>query len=219
MLKKALSAEFEVKEAADGIGVFDGIASTPDVDLSGDIVKSGAFGDIAVKNIPMLWAHDMRSPIGGWKAIETKGGKLHVQGELNLEVAKGQEVYALMRKGHVSGLSVGFFPQPGHVKYDDKTGVRTIAKARLVEISVVPVPANDKARAKQMKSADGLAELAEFKSALVDDYGFSDEEADIIITKGYAALVNRPAGDEPADLSSLSAELKGIREALKGSPR
>lgn len=217
MLKTAFSTAFEVKAVDDGVGSFEGIASTQDIDLGGDIVKAGAFGDFNVKHIPMLWAHDMRSPIGGWKVIDTKGSQMKVEGELNLDVAKGAEVYALMKKGHVNGLSIGFIPAPGFVKYDDKTGVRTITKGKLLEISVVPVPANDKARAKRMKSADGvLAEIAEFKSTLVDDYGFTEDEAETIVTKGYSALVAR-RDETPADLSSFSAELKGFREALLGA--
>lgn len=217
MLKTAFSTTFEVKAAENGIGTFEGVASTQDIDLGGDIVKAGAFGDFNAKNIPMLWAHDMRSPIGGWKVIDTKGSQMKVEGELNLDVTKGAEVYALMRKGHVTGLSIGFIPQPGFVKYDEKTGVRTISKGKLIEISVVAVPANDKARAKRVKSAEGaLADIAEFKSTLVDDYGFTEEEADTIVTKGYSALVARQ-DTPPADLSSFSAELKGFREALLGA--
>lgn len=219
MLKSAFSTEFTVKAAEDQIGVFEGVASTQDVDLGGDIVKAGAFGDFSPKNIPMLWAHDMRSPIGGWKVIDTKGSQMKVEGELNLDVAKGAEVYALMRKGHVTGLSIGFIPHPGHVKYDEKTGVRTISKGKLLEISVVPVPANDKARAKRVKSAEGaLAAIEEFKSTLVDDYGFTPEEADVIVTKGYSALVAQ-RDEPPADLAPVSSELKGILEALKGSTK
>lgn len=217
MLKTDFSTDFIVKAAEDQIGVFEGVASTQDVDLGGDIVKSGAFGDINAKNIPMLWAHDMRTVIGGWKAIDTKGSQMKVEGELNLDVAKGAEVYALMKKGHVTGLSIGFIAQPGFVKYDEKTGVRTISKGKLLEISVVPVPANDKARAKRVKSADGaLVDAEEFKSMLVDDYGLSPEDADIVMTKGYAALVSRRE-ESPASLAPVSSELKGILEALKGS--
>lgn len=219
MLKTAFATEFTVKAAEDQLGVFEGVASTQDIDLGGDIVKAGAFGDFNPKNIPMLWAHDMRSPIGGWKVIDTKGSTMKVEGELNLDVAKGAEVYALMRKGHVTGLSIGFIPSPGFVKYDEKTGVRTISKGKLLEISVVPVPANDKARAKRVKSAEGaLAAIAEFKSTLVDDYGFSPEEADVIVTKGYSALVAQ-RDEPPADLAPVSSELKGILEALKGSTK
>lgn len=220
MLKSAFLTDFTVKAAEDQIGVFEGVASTQDIDLGGDIVKAGAFGDFNAKNIPMLWAHDMRSPIGGWKVIDTKGTTMKVEGELNLDVAKGAEVYALMRKGHVTGLSIGFIPQPGFVKYDEKTGVRTITKGKLLEISVVPVPANDKARAKRVKSSDGaLAALEEFKSMLSEDYGFSEEEVDTIVTKGYAALVAKQDAPAPADFTPVIEEMKGLLQTLAGSAK
>lgn len=205
----------EVKAAEDSIGVFSGIASTSDIDRGGDVIKAGAFGDVKIKNIPMLWAHDMRAVIGGWKSIDTSGNQIKVEGELNLDVPLGAQTYALLSKGHVNGLSVGFMIKPGGAAYDEKTGIRKITAGELIEISVVPVPANTKARIKRVKSADGLfAASEEFKSILADDYGFSEEDIDIILTKGYHALVEKR--DPPALPAPVADEVRGLLTALKG---
>lgn len=218
MLKTAYSVDYQVKGAENEIGVFEGVASTPETDLAGDIVKSGAFGDVNARSIPMLWGHDMKTVIGGWTLIDTKGAALRVTGELNLGVSKAAEVYALMSKGHVSGLSVGFIPDPGFVTYDGRKGIRTISKARLLEISVVPVPANDRARIKRVKSLEGaLVAIEEFKSTLIEDYGFSPEEADVIVTKGYQSLVSNQVPKDPANFAPVIEEMKGLLQTLKGS--
>lgn len=211
--------ELVVKDAGDdALGVFSGVASTPDLDMGGDRIEAGAFGEVDVGMVPMLWAHDMRSPIGGWRAIETIGKQLRVEGELNLDVPLGMQTHALLRRKHVTGLSVGFFIEPGGSAYDEKTGVRRITKGRLVEISVVPVPANSKARVRRVKSADGsFAGLDDFRAILRDDYGLSDEETDIVVTKGYGALVEHGTPSDKPQLSApVIAEIRGLIAALKG---
>lgn len=203
-------------EADSGLGVFHGVASTPDLDLGGDRVEAGAFGKIDPGTIPLLWAHDMKSPIGGWRDIDTSGRSMKVEGELNLDVPLGAQTHALLKRKHVTGLSIGFFIEPGGAEYDDKKGIRRITKGRLVEISVVPVPANDRARVKRVKSADGnFAQIEEFKTLLRDDYGFSDDEAEIVVTKGYHALLERRQDIPPAGLPApVISQLRGFLAAL-----
>jgi uncharacterized protein len=157
-----LTCAFEIKSEKDSVATFKGAASTSDVDLHNDVIEAGAFDPIATKASPdgelipdvlMLRDHDRAQIIGGWKSFEQKGARLLVEGELTLEVEKARETYALMKRGYLSGLSVGFeVKDPKGIVFDDKKNRRFIKKAQLRECSIVSFPANRQARILSVKS-------------------------------------------------------------------
>lgn len=209
MLTSGFLAEFDTKSDDGVIGKFSGVASTDDPDRTGDIVEAGAFGTINAAEVAMFWAHDPKSVIGGWKSFEQKGHRLVAEGELNLKTRLGAETYELMKAGHVTGLSVGFFIKPGGASWDDKTGMRRIKSASLIEVSIVAVPAQNKARVKRVKSAFGDECRKEFSETLKNEYGFTPEEIDVILTKGYDALLA-----ERSRKSNVSAIVPEIAKQL-----
>lgn len=159
---------FQIKAVSDD-GHFSGYASVFDVvDGDYDIVAKGAFADsldawVAKKALPaLLWQHRQSEPIGVYtKMVEDSVG-LYVEGRLCLDSARGKEAYALMKMGALSGLSIGFVSRDD--SYDRVTGVRTLKKVDLWEVSVVTFPANDAARvngvkARQAEQASVVASL------------------------------------------------------------
>lgn len=144
-------------------GTFTGMASTfGNTDLGGDVVEKGAFvRTLAHKGgeLPLLWQHDMRQPIGLVKARETPQG-LEVSGELVLQTSKAQEAYALMKRGVLKGLSIGY----DSIRDTVTNGVRHLHELKLFEVSLVTFPMNEQAMISAVKSADDP--IAAFRNVL-----------------------------------------------------
>lgn len=182
-----LACAFETKEVGDDVATFSGIASTSDVDLHNDIIEAGAFEPIARKNggepdVIMLRDHDTTQVIGGWKQFTQRGNQLLVEGELCLQVEKARETYALLKRGYLSGLSVGFMPDKNGMHWDKGSGRRVIKKALLKECSIVALPANRGARVLNVKSEDAIIEL-------LATSGMCEVEIDILMQDGIDALI------------------------------
>lgn len=203
------------------IGVITGYASTYDEDLVGDIVVKGAFrnslNDYRNRNRPikMLYEHDDDDLIGIFPVqsmYEDEKG-LYVEGEVNLEVAKGSDVHALLRQGALADFSIGYIARD--YGYDAK-GRRLLKEIELVEISVVGRPANPQAVIVGVKK-----ELGEVKEAfstkreaekLLRDNGFSRSAATYI-----SSMLKIEEKEEPVKTESkyLTETLKEINELAK----
>jgi len=93
----------------DGKGIFEGYASLFGIpDMARDVVMAGAFQKSlaaqSVGSIKLLWQHDPAQPVGVWSRVNEDKRGLYCQGQLNLDVQRGRELYALMRQGAVDGL-------------------------------------------------------------------------------------------------------------------
>lgn len=203
-------------------GRFTGYGSVfGEVDSYNEAVAPGAFAeslaDIRAKGrpVPVLWQHRTGQPIGVYEKMLEDGTGLYVEGRLlKNEVAQAKEAHALMKAGAVSGLSIGYFVR--NSSYDERTGIRTLTKLDLLEVSLVTFPANDAARvdAVKMKLAHGaLPTLPEFESILRES-GFSRSQAAVIANRGLKHLLNRSeSGSETATkpaLSALAKQLEGF---------
>jgi uncharacterized protein len=156
-----LNVDCELKFASDGTpeGTFSGYASVFGLlDQVGDIVERGAFkGTLAEwrkrKGMPsLLWQHRSDEPIGVWTAMEEDDKGLKVQGELIMEVGKAKEAYALMKRGAIKGLSIGY--RTKDYELDRTTGVRKLKKVDLMEVSLVTSPALREAQISAVKASD-----------------------------------------------------------------
>lgn len=153
----------EVKSVAtaDGLGRFTGLGSVyGNVDLHGDVVMKGAFSkSLAAKGseVPLLWQHDTREPIGLAKLTDTDKG-LQVDGEIDLDVAEGRRAFSGIRRGYVKGLSIGYDAK----KDEFKDGKRLLHEVELWEMSVVTFGANPRATVTTVKNlaAVGDADIA-----------------------------------------------------------
>ena len=123
-------------------GEFDGHASIhTSTDQGGDRVKRGAFTRTIKAQggkVPLLWQHDTQEPIGVSLSLEEDEVGLKVHGQLNLEVQRGAECYALLKQGAIKGLSFGYDvvrSSPG-----TNGAYRNLEELKLYEISPVTFP-------------------------------------------------------------------------------
>ncbi|MEO6659439.1 MAG: HK97 family phage prohead protease, partial [Burkholderiaceae bacterium] len=98
--------------------------------------------------------------------------------------------------------------------FDQKTGIRTLKRLDLVEISLVTFPANDDARVDAIKSKlahGGLPNLPEFEQ-LLREAGFSKTQSAVIANRGLKHLLDRSeSGSETAnDIKTLVNRISGF---------
>lgn len=128
-----------LKSAADPWS-FTGWASTPDVDLVGDIVEpAGARYELP---LPLLWQHKHDEPVGAVRDAHVSHAGIRITGRITPEAQRGTEAQALLRDGALA-LSVGFVAEKSEPL---STGGRRFTAWRWTELSLVSVPANPQAR-------------------------------------------------------------------------
>lgn len=148
----------EIERNGQRYGLVVGYASTfLNVDRGRDKVMPGAFKRTIArhqaKNRPvrMYYQHDNKEIIGGFSAFkmreDTKG--LYVEGEINLQVQKGREVYSLAQQGVLTDFSIGY----SVVDFDISDGVRELKEVELWEVSVVSEPMNPEANITEVKQS------------------------------------------------------------------
>lgn len=210
ILHKAI--ELNLKSLTDK-GQFCGYGSVFNVvDKGGDIVAPGAFAeslDTWRKNgraVPVLWQHDPGQPIGAWEDLKEDDYGLLGDASLWLDEAPyARLAHKGMQTKTITGLSIGYRVKDYSVNQD--TGVYTLQKLDLVEISVVTNPMNDDARVagvKAMVEAGRLPSLPEFEKFLREAGGFSKSQAVAVANGGLVKLLRGEPGDTKGDdLKSL----------------
>lgn len=208
MDKKYFDCNFEVK-ALNEDGSFEGYGSVfGNIDTYGEVVLKGAFSDslasLKTQNrMPaLLWQHRSGEPIGVYTDMYEDNVGLYVKGKLALKTTRGAEAYELMKMNALSGLSIGFVTRED--SFDKVSGVRTLSKVDLWEVSLVTFPANDSARISAVKNIDSIESLADAESYLRESGGFSKSEA-----VGFIARVKSMQGRSESD------ELDAVKEALQ----
>jgi HK97 family phage prohead protease len=225
-IKRTLKVrDFALSVKADGVaedGTFEGYGSVFDVvDTYQEVVAPGAFGDSLTelagkqRTVPVLWQHRQDQPLGVYSELREDDTGLFVKGQLLIgDVAQAKEAHALMKAGAVTGLSIGYWVRES--SFDEKTGIRTLTKLDLVEVSLVTFPANDDARveAVKFKLAHGqLPNIREFEK-LLREAGFSKTQSAVVAGHGLSELLRREAAGDPAtkeDLAVLSQAVAAFR--------
>jgi uncharacterized protein len=114
------------------------------LDRGGDVVRAGAFARCLRRGgaaaVPLLWQHDKRRPVGRIEYLKEDRRGLRVIARLSAGQA-GREATARLRDGRVAGLSFGY-----RVRRASGEAPREITDLDLVEISLVTVPLQPKAR-------------------------------------------------------------------------
>lgn len=164
MQTRTVPLEVKAAGSADGLaeGQFIGYASVfGNVDSYGDIVEKGAFTrtlkewDSKTAQIPVLWGHDMHDPfanIGGLEHAEEDDYGLKVVGTLDLENPTAAQVYRLLKSGRASTMSFAFLTRDS----ERRGNTNHLLDLDLLEVSVVPVPANDQATILNVKRGNTL---------------------------------------------------------------
>lgn len=140
-----LHKTFEIKAAEDGRM----IASTPDVDRDKDrVIATGARLDNFLKNPVLMYGHNYRDPwalIGKAADLQVDAGGINFQPELR-EPANDSDpmtvIRALWDQKLLRAASIGFNPTKW---MENEVGGRDFVEWELLEISIVPIPANQNA--------------------------------------------------------------------------
>lgn len=200
LLRKTLKLNDVQLKMEGTTGKFAGYASVfGGVDSYGDTIVKGAFDSTLRANgkpkmyLEHAWTNFSAAgaallPIGKFDVAKEDDHGLYVEGELTPNMSLASDVRASMDHGTIDGLSIGGYVKRGD--YDETETGRVIRKwSKLVEISVVSMPADASARIDNIKSESLDAVMAEIKNARDIEYFLRDAGG---LSKGVAiALVAR----------------------------
>ena len=214
MAKKQLDFPFKVKAVNDD-GVFSGYGSVFNVlGAYNEVVVPGAFTDsLKTRQPALLWQHRSGEPIGVYTDVKEDTVGLHVEGKLALKTARGAEAYELLKMGALNGLSIGFMVRDE--SYDRVSGISTLKKLDLWEVSLVTFPANDAARVTDVKAAEQIQTLKDAEAYLRDAGGFSKAQALALISRIKAAHAR---SDSEAEMAATVAAIKRATEVFSTTP-
>lgn len=164
-------------------GFFSGYASVfGGVDAYGDTVMPGAYAstiEMRKRPVQMRWNH-YGEVIGKWLDIRETDKGLWVEGELTPGHSKAEDVYASLKHGAISGMSIGYRVNKG---FPNETGGLDLHEIDLVEISVVESPADLAAQIGDVKSAiDEIKTIRDFER-FVRESGFAKEDAVMLVSR------------------------------------
>lgn len=216
-LRLSPAVALEVKFAPGGAGEIEGYASAFDgpPDAYGDLISKGAFRRTLAEHrsggtMPaMLWAHDLGRVVGRWLDMAEDDFGLRVRGQINLATTEGKNAYEHVKSGDVGAFSIGFLiPEGGSTV---RGRARVITDLELVEVSLVAMGANRRARVAGVKSLAAKSDLID----LLRDGGLSKAAAARIAAGGWAALSgadHQKAIDLAADVARATQSLKEYRK-------
>lgn len=207
----------ELKEADDS-GIVTGYGSVFGTeDLGGDVVAKGAFSESLKTKTPlMLWSHDLWAPpIGKWTEAKEDDHGLYLEGKLFLDAGdQVKMIHTGLKEGAITGLSIGFYSDV--YETDKDTGIRTISKARLEEVSLVNFPMNTEARVASVKMYQmlrrGETPTKRDLEAMLRDAGFSRQQAKAFIAEGFRGIRARDADAD--DAHELVASMKRLAKTI-----
>lgn len=200
-MRDYLDIPFKIKAVSED-GLFSGYGSVFGVvDSYKEVVAPGAFTESLAGRMPsLLWQHRSGEPIGVYTTVKEDSVGLYVEGKLALKTARGSEAYELLKMGAISGLSIGFISRED--SHDKVSGIRTLKKLDLWEVSLVTFPANEAARVSGVKSIDAITTLADAEAYLRDAGGLSKREACALVAR-VKSLRDRSDSDGLGELAAL----------------
>ena len=219
--------KFAEAEAETGTMQFSGYGAVfGNMDAYGDVIEPGAFADSLIESDKsgvwpvMLSQHggwgmdsDSMTPIGVWSTLSEDNIGLYVEGDF-ADTPRGREAYTLLKmkpRPAYNGLSIGYYPIEWTNRSKPEEPRRTLTKIKLVEISLVTFPANDKARVNQVKNMPDKR----FIEQILCDAGLSRRQAKAIIASGYNAAFS--VCDEQSDAGEeLKHLIRKTTNALRG---
>ncbi|WP_020178079.1 HK97 family phage prohead protease [Methylopila sp. M107] len=216
-MDKKTAPVLEIKALKDN-GEFEGYGSTfgGEPDAYGDVIAAGAYRESlsahkAKGTMPKLfWQHNANEPIGKWLDAKEDDRGLLMRGKLNMDVQRGREAHALLKAKDIDGLSIGYRIKEYSV--DTESGVWTLERLDLVEVSIVSVGANESSVVQSVKAAKAAHDLMErlkagdrlerreFEALLKGTFSFSNSEAE------RAARLHLKGQGEPADAADDGVE-------------
>jgi len=207
--------ELKFKEGKEGF--FSGYASVfGGVDSYGDTIIKGAYVNTLAdreRPIAMRWNH-YGPVIGKWTSIVEDEKGLYVEGELTPNHSVAGDVYASLKHGAISGMSIGY--RPITVK-DIGNGQKELHEIELIEISVVESPADLSAQVDSVKT--DLTDAVSLKEIekILRDAGFSRADSTLLVSRVKAiAHGERDVIDNTNELiATIKAATNHITQKVK----
>lgn len=167
----------ELKAVAKELGLEDvpkgyiaGYASTTSLDLHRDVVLAGAFDD-SIKarglsgphGVKLLLGHDPNKLAGEIRVLETRGDKLWIEAQLELDISYVKDAYRAAKIAGGVSFSVGFRLQDYEFKENESGDFEylEIKRGDLFEVSVVTFAAQPEAVMTYIKN---VSDFNEFKN-------------------------------------------------------
>jgi len=142
--RRASGIDLHLRDASSDDRTYTFIASTAEIDRMGDVINQSGWDLSAFRRNPViLFAHDSGSlPVAKATSVGAHDGKLMVSVKF-AQTGLARGVAAMVNSGHLRATSVGFRP----TKFDfarsaSRSGGIDFAQQELLEVSIVPVPAN-----------------------------------------------------------------------------
>jgi uncharacterized protein len=140
--------------------------------------KNGAFAEsLNNDDQRFLWSHDTSKVLGRTKnnTLTLQEDEVGLRFELELpKTTLGNDTYESIKRGDVDGVSFGFRMESHDIEEpDDDLMLRTVTKAKLLEVSAVAFPAYPDS-AVQARSVDGYDPIKQHVEELRD---YEEEQA------------------------------------------
>ena len=184
------------------LGEFEAVISTSAIDRELDVVEPAAMVDAlrawtaTNKVVPLHWNHSSQpEDIVGHvdpTSVKAVGAEVHAAGHVDLDTARGRQVWRLMKAGSV-GFSFGYLIPEGGAKARPGGG-RRITQLDVFEITVTPSPMNADTRVLATKALD---EYDHIRSKARDDILALFTAAD----QGEKSIPRRATG--PVEIASF----------------
>ena len=164
----------------------------------------------------MLYMHERGNVVGAWHDMGEVGAGLHAKGQvaMSARTVGGASLHELMKMGALNALSIGFRVRQSTLIQDKK--IREIQDVELNELSIVDVPGIPRARITDVKT--GLTRI-DMLERVLRDAGLSRREAKALLAKGFNALRDAEADDEPTteprDASNVVVKDESLANMLK----
>lgn len=196
-------------------GTFRGYASKFNgIDAYGDTILPGAYDKVLAEGgmVPVFFNHESTDlPIGKYTKLSANSQGLYVEGVLALDLPRARDVYAALKAGIVTGLSVGIGIADDDWEPSAETGGKIIKNVSLLrEISICTFPADDRARVSLVKS-EGIEQMQTIRDLekFLRDSGFSKAQALAFIAKTRDIFTSEALRD--AETKNEQAFLDALR--------
>ncbi|MFB4258977.1 HK97 family phage prohead protease [Shouchella clausii] len=152
--RELLTTEIDVRESESGVRTISGYAVKWEKKSQvlgfyrkfREQFKRGAFSESLKKDDQrFLWSHDTSKVLGRTKnsTLRLEEDSIGLRFELDLpDTTLGDDTYKSIKRGDVDGVSFGFRMESHEIEEpDDDLMLRTVTKAKLLEVSAVAFPA------------------------------------------------------------------------------